>query len=1285
MLVASSAYRGTARLRETSEGRALLQEPPKRLVSVGVSAAAAAIERRRLQEVAARENGIVRVESADVFPARVLETLKRRRLPYEAEDVELLLDLGASTMRPDRALARSFESLSFGVAAARHLLVAEPGAPTVIAALERAAAAVEELGSGVNGNAESVRRRIRALLAANVPGGLLDLSIIDPRDGWAELASEALRSESETWSGTQELLALLAAATRPRPTKAWRRTSAGLAASNPGYGDLLFRLLTPLLTIELTSSGVPWPPRWLLAPQNEVLARGAAWATADVDEPWVTPLLARLALRCAAPSPHPTVTTALSHAVASGAVEALASIGTAPARDELRMLLGEIRRRDLLKRIAAIVGEPVGETLARDERVRREKRRAVRQNVDPAAKERKRAASAFVRHHLAPALRRAGFDDSAGRTFWRSLDDRVELLHCKAHRGGLTLELGIWFRFVPRLHAVPKQEGRPRPGQVHCDVRGNVQAGHDDLSSAGRTSGLWFAGWRPLPVVAPAAPRRDGIGEGVRLGAARLAPAPGHHRVRGARGGRSPHGAQGAPPRGARLPRGARAPARRAACRRDARVGGMGRAAAGGRRRDLISASRGPSPPDRCSVHTPNRSPALRGYVRPQGHASVETTDAVIENRGFHASRADGDALRRAPLLGLRVPAARAGRGRDRWGGPRPRAVHPDGEADRAWAPEPLTPHLRGRSAAKGSVIARWRSRKRKTSAGRPPARPDGRRSPVGSITARRSSTRLQVRRRHLVAERGDVDLAQLGERERRRREREAGVRVGELAAKALARREDDLAVVEGGGGQVLDRMPAGVVRHVRVEAELDEAEVGGRELPCRGSRSWSLVGRELLEVGDLADVHLRREVAPDRRLERLAGLEQPAGERPGAAERVAGALPEQRLERAVAHLQHDREGGVTRSGRLGHEFTTHSQKLPEIRSHEHETTAVPTSRRRGGRGRGRGARRGLRRRRRGHRRRRPTTDTTATPALKVGLVADAGQLNDNGFNELAYKGLKRAERELGITGASSRRRRQRTTSRTCRPSRGRASTWSSASASRRATRSRLPRSGSRTRSFAIVDVDQASLKGKPENVQGLLFREEQVGYLVGYLGALEAKRAGGKSVSAVGGFKEPPVDRFIAGYRAGALAAVPGTKVAWGYSQDWEDQAKCKELALNQIAAGSKVVFQVAGGCGLGALSAAKDEGVWGIGVDGDQSFLGPHVLTSALKGVDSAVFLTIKALQDGTFVGGKNIVFGIDQEGVGLGKLSPKANAKDVAAVEEVEQQLAAGDITGIPTTVK
>jgi basic membrane protein A len=305
--------------------------------------------------------------------------------------------------------------------------------------------------------------------------------------------------------------------------------------------------------------------------------------------------------------------------------------------------------------------------------------------------------------------------------------------------------------------------------------------------------------------------------------------------------------------------------------------------------------------------------------------------------------------------------------------------------------------------------------------------------------------------------------------------------------------------------------------------------------------------------------------------------------------------------------------------------------------------------------------------------------------ALRVGLVADAGQLNDNGFNELAYAGLTRAEEELGIEGRvlEAKSAADYIPNMTTLARQGYDLVIGVGFAQGDAiakTAARFPET-----SFAIVDVDQASLPGAPANVQGLLFREEQVGYLVGYLGALTAKRMGGPAISAVGGFKEPPVDRFIAGYRAGAQAAVPDVKVAWSYSQDWEDQAKCKELALNQIAAGSKVVFQVAGGCGLGALSAAKDKKVWGIGVDGDQSFLGPHVLTSALKGVDTAVFLTIQAVQDGTFEGGQNVVFGLDQEGVGLGTLSPEADEEDVAATEDVEQQIADGEIADIPTTLR
>ncbi len=315
------------------------------------------------------------------------------------------------------------------------------------------------------------------------------------------------------------------------------------------------------------------------------------------------------------------------------------------------------------------------------------------------------------------------------------------------------------------------------------------------------------------------------------------------------------------------------------------------------------------------------------------------------------------------------------------------------------------------------------------------------------------------------------------------------------------------------------------------------------------------------------------------------------------------------------------------------------------------------------------------------------TTATSAEPAeqLRVGLIVDQGQLDDNGFNELAFLGLQRAEKELGIQGRVSE---------------------SASAADYIPNMTTLARDGydlviavgfaqgdavgkvaqkyPETK-FAIIDVDQAFVPGKPANVQGLLFREQEVGYLVGYLAGLEEKRREGKDViSAVGGMKEPPVDRFIAGYFAGAEKAAPGIVTILDYSQDWDDQAKCKELALNQIARGSQVVFQVAGGCGLGALNAAGERDVWGIGVDADQSFLGPHILTSAQKGVDSAVFLTIESIQDGSWKGGGNATFGLKEDGVGLGKVSPNVPQEDVDKVDEIKQQIADGEITGIPTEV-
>ena len=118
--------------------------------------------------------------------------------------------------------------------------------------------------------------------------------------------------------------------------------------------------------------------------------------------------------------------------------------------------------------------------------------------------------------------------------------------------------------------------------------------------------------------------------------------------------------------------------------------------------------------------------------------------------------------------------------------------------------------------------------------------------------------------------------------------------------------------------------------------------------------------------------------------------------------------------------------------------------------------------------------------------------------------------------------------------------------------------------------------------------------------------------------------------ISSVGGLKIPPVDAFIAGYQFCAKKVKPGITTLNGYSQDFVAQDKCKEVALQQMGEEADVVFQVAGGCGLGAIQGAKEQKKWGIGVDNDQGFLGTHVLTSATKKVDVGVFYDDPARQD-------------------------------------------------------
>jgi len=309
-----------------------------------------------------------------------------------------------------------------------------------------------------------------------------------------------------------------------------------------------------------------------------------------------------------------------------------------------------------------------------------------------------------------------------------------------------------------------------------------------------------------------------------------------------------------------------------------------------------------------------------------------------------------------------------------------------------------------------------------------------------------------------------------------------------------------------------------------------------------------------------------------------------------------------------------------------------------------------------------------------------PAAHATTSVMPKVGLVTDIGGLNDHGFNHLAYLGLQEAASKLGVATRVLE---------------------SHSNADYIPNMSTLAQQGYNliicvgflmdssvvtvAKKFPKVKfmiIDNGWSKGNPPNLEGTLFHEQEAGYLVGYLSGLLYKNKP-VTMSTVGGQKIPPVDRYIAGFQAGAKAANPQVTLLNGYSQDFVAQDKCKNLALQQIAQGSKVVFQVAGGCGLGALDAAKQKHVWGIGVDADQSYIGPQVLTSALKRVDTDVFTTIKQLRNGIWKGGRTFTFDVANGGIDIGKVSPKVPKAIVAKVEAIKAKIKAGKIH-IPVTV-
>jgi len=318
---------------------------------------------------------------------------------------------------------------------------------------------------------------------------------------------------------------------------------------------------------------------------------------------------------------------------------------------------------------------------------------------------------------------------------------------------------------------------------------------------------------------------------------------------------------------------------------------------------------------------------------------------------------------------------------------------------------------------------------------------------------------------------------------------------------------------------------------------------------------------------------------------------------------------------------------------------------------------------------------------------------TKEAAKIVAAMATDIGGLGDKSFNDGSFAGLQEAEKKLGVTAKVVESKQQTDYV----PNLGGladdgakivfAVGFLMADAVVEVAKTHP------AAFFAGIDIFVAD--DAPKNLRGINFKEQESGYIAGVVAGLMTKKYASASsrlndknvVGMVLGMDIPPVERYQAGFYAGVKSVNPDCEVLSVVTGSFTDQAKGKEAAIAMIEKGADIVFQIAGLTGMGALNAAKESGVCGIGVDVDQYAVAPEaIITSALKNVTGATYLSIKDVIDGKFKGG-NILLGINEDATGIApyhefdKVIPK-EVKD--AVTKAIADMKAGKITA-PATRK
>ncbi|MCX4627989.1 MULTISPECIES: BMP family lipoprotein [unclassified Streptomyces] len=319
------------------------------------------------------------------------------------------------------------------------------------------------------------------------------------------------------------------------------------------------------------------------------------------------------------------------------------------------------------------------------------------------------------------------------------------------------------------------------------------------------------------------------------------------------------------------------------------------------------------------------------------------------------------------------------------------------------------------------------------------------------------------------------------------------------------------------------------------------------------------------------------------------------------------------------------------------------------------------------------------------------SSDTSASPsesggAKSAAIAYDIGGRGDQSFNDAAFAGLDKAEKELKIKGAeaeptegeSEADKVQRLTELARKGNNPVIGVGFSYAPAIKKVASKFPNT-----TFAIIDDTSVTDK----NIANLVFNEEQGSYLAG-VAAAKASKTG--TVGFIGGVEVPLIKKFEAGFTQGVKDTNPNAKVLSTYltqPPDFSGFAKPdlgKAAAKGQLDNGADVIYSAAGLAGSGAIEATATAGKWAIGVDSDQynqaglAKYKDHILTSVTKDVSGAVYNVIKSVEDGKPENGE-VRYGLDKNGVGLADSNPeyKKMADVTAAVEKAKADIIAKKI--------